>query len=264
MSMRLTETPKPEFQKNKFEQHNDNLRDQKQFVKEQAAAPKVERTAPPRTRNGRLIESPALTEARRNMEADRENAQAETAHKTRFQAIAQDTQTVGALVNQWISQTPSFVSTLHNKTSLANAVNEWLLKGRVLSVAALNDIFDLLVEGNYLERSGHARVRGQGGIMSGRPTIYPVYETPAEQRQQAVVLKRSENVASRTDGSIDSRTARHMELSELGAIVKANYRNSPTRNQQVSTETISEADARSMPLDDLKKHVRANYGKGRS
>lgn len=209
-------------EKNRFDQHNDNLRDQKQYVTEQAAAPKVEPAAP-RMRNGK-VEHPSVTLARQNMEAAKRNAQAETAHHSRFQAVAQDTETVGALVSQWISQTPGFVATPFNKESLSNAVNEWVLKGHAVSIAALNDIFDELVEGNYLNMSGHLKVRGQG-IMTGRPTIYPVYETAQEQRQEIAVRKRAENTQTVSgDRELSLSELRKLSDSELAARARAGYK----------------------------------------
>jgi len=215
-------------ERNAFDIANSNRASFKAFKKQLADAPPEEAPAQQPMRNGRP-EHPTITLARLNMEAAKQTARADAAHSTRFQAVAQDTETVGALVNQWISQTPAFVSTLHNKTSLTNAVSERLLKGHALSIAALNGIFEMLVEGNYLERSGHARVRGESGIMVGRPTIYPVYETAQEQQQEIAVRKRAEHTQPVVGDNRELSLSELRKLSdeELAARARAGYKPNP-------------------------------------
>jgi hypothetical protein len=219
MTMRLTDRPKRADERNAFEIANSNRASFKDFKKN--LLPEEAPTQPP-MRNGRP-EHPSITLARRNMDVAKQTAQADAAHSTRFQSVAQDTETVGALMLQWMRQTSGFVPTEHNKLSLTNAVNEWLLKGHALSIAALNDIFNVLVEGNYLQRSGHARVRGEGGIMTGRATIYPVYETASERQQES--LQSAPTVVG--DRELSLSELRKMSDQELAARARAGYKPNP-------------------------------------
>jgi hypothetical protein len=221
-----TKAPKHEYERNAFDIKNSNRASLKAFTKQLADAPPEEAPAAPSMRNGK-VEHPSVTLARQNMLAAKQVAQGEAAHNSRFQSLAQDTETVGALVKHWISATPGFVATPFNKESLTNAVNEWMLKGHALSIAALNQIFDVLVEGNYFERSGHARVRGESGIMVGRPTIYPVYETLAEQQQEAI-----QSVQPVSEEYTPAQL-KAMPLEEHAKLARAGYRRNPNNTRVI-------------------------------
>ena len=200
---------------------------------------------------GGTTSSPEVELARQNMIAGRQSDQQDVARESRMSAVAQDVDTVKALVTQWIAQTSGFVPTEFNKTSLTNAVQEYIYNHGALSIAALDKIFEYLLAMNHLERSGHARVRGQGGVMVGRPTIYREFRSPAEQALDAQVQVRSS--AQQPADNISVAEARSMDLSELGARVHA-MRNGGSQ-QQAPAANISEQDAKDMPLSELRKVV---------
>jgi hypothetical protein len=216
---------------------------------------------PPGILAGGTRTSPTVEAARQAMLADKQKAQRGANISARFSSIVQDKETIVALTKQWITDTPGFVATPHNMQSLSNAVDEWLLKTGIISIAILNDIHDELVEGHYLEMSGHSRVRGQG-IMVGRPTVYPQYKTLEEQQAEAVgVRKRGVGPNQIVAVEMSAAEARHLPLAELAARARA-MRNVAAQ-PQASTENISEAEAREMPLSELRKRVQAGYSKGR-
>ena len=141
--------------------------------------------------------SPDVEAARNAWNAEKQNRQEDRVRDSRFNSVMADLDTVGALVKQWISQTPEFIPTDFNKESLSNSVNECLLSGDSISIKLLNTIFEYLVANNHLQNAGHARrARGQG-IMVGAPTIYPVYEP--NQGAGVVVRKRGGSVQTVSD-----------------------------------------------------------------
>ena len=205
-------------------------------------------------RNGK-VEHPSVTNARNAWNAEKQNLREDASRNTRFNSVVQDAETVGALLKQWMSETAGFIPTEFNKQSLVNAVDECLYVGDSISIKLLNTIFEYLVEHNHLERSGHMRVRGQGGVMVGPPTVYPVFQ----RNEEAGIVRKRGVVSTQTvpDG-ISVSEARRMPLPDLAAKTRA-MRNVGTRPEP--TETISEADARNLPLSELRKIVQKGYGK---
>lgn len=246
-----------------FERDAQNARiaERKTAAKEKHKPVVVARPEPPRTFDGGTRTSPAVEAARQAMNAERQRIQEDASRASRYAVVTQDAATVAALFEQWVRQNPGFVSTEHNRISIMNAIDECLYMGDPLSIKLFDDIFAYLVENNHLQRSGHLRVRGQGGVMVGPPTIYQSQFQKEGKEMDTLVRKRGVGSAQTVSDDISVREARHMPLAELAARARA------TRNgavqPQASTENISETEAREMPLSELRKRVQAGYGKGR-
>jgi len=218
MTMQLNQRVKPYDERSKFDIHNSNETRKKAFVKNLRENPEpvpVRVSDGPRTLRGTL-ETPDVTLARQNMLAAKEEAKENKARDMRFNAVSQDPATIGALLLQWIQTTPGFIPTEHNKNALVRATDEYIYKAGIISIDALNQIFQHLLDHNFLERSGHMRTRGAGGVMVGPVKTYPVFKTPAE--KQAEVNGAATVV---TDRAAEDRANRKLSTSELAAKSRA-------------------------------------------
>jgi hypothetical protein len=226
MTMRTSiEAPKsPDF-RNKFDVARSNEANRKAFEKNLREHPEPEPVRAidgPRSRGG-ILETEDVTNARIAMVADKLSRQETAAKDSRFNSISQDPATIGALILQWIQQTPGFIPTEHNKQALVRATDEYIYKAGIISIDALNQIFAHLCEHGFLERSGHQRVRGAGGVMTGAVKTYPIFKTPAEQEQEKLAGA-PQIVADRASEDAENRK---LSLSELAAKARANYSKNP-------------------------------------
>jgi hypothetical protein len=222
MTMELNRRVKLLDERSKFEIANSNRASFKDFKKQLAENPEPIPVNPqdgPRSKGG-ILETPDVTLARQNMVAAKQEAQETKARDMRFNAVSQDPATIGALMLAWIQQTPGFIPTEHNKQALIRATDEYIYKAGIISIDALNQIFAHLVEYNFLERSGHQRVRGQGGVMTGAVKTYPIFRTPEE--KQAEVVNDACDVV--TDRAAEDAENRKLSLSELAARARAGYK----------------------------------------
>jgi hypothetical protein len=225
MTMQLNERVKPTDERNVFDIARSNEANRKSFEKNLRENPEVEPVRAidgPRSKGG-ILETADVTLARQNMVADKLSRQ-ETAEKdARFNAVSQDPATIGALLLQWIQQTPGFIPTEHNKQALVRATDEYVYKAGIISISALNDIFAHLCEHNFLERSGHQRIRGASGVMTGAVKMYPIFKTPEEKQQEKLAVA-PQVVADRAQ---EDAANRKLSLSELAARARAGYAKNP-------------------------------------
>lgn|ERR1700693_1680509 len=226
MTMQLNTRQKPMDERNRFDIANINRASFKNFKKQLEENPEPEPVNPlegPRSKGG-ILESPDVTRARQNMVAAKLEAQETKARGARFNGISQDADTVQALLAQWVRQTPAFIVTTHNTLSLGNAVTQYIYSAGIISIAALDDIFQHLANNNYLERSGHVRVRGQSGVMASGPVrMFPVFKTPEEKQAEAV--QAGQDVVG--DRAAEDAANRKLSLSELAARARAGYSRNP-------------------------------------
>lgn len=226
MSMQLNQRVKPMDERNAFDIKNSNRASLKAFTKNLAENPEPAPVNPlegPRSKGG-ILETADVTRAREAMVAAKLEAQETKAKDLRFNGISQDAATVAAILNQWKMKTPEFVNTPHNALSLVHAIDQYIYNAGIISIAALDDIFQHLANNNYLERSGHVRVRGQGGVMASGPVkLFPVFQTP-EEKQDA---KMNEAATVVTDRAAEDAANRELSLSELAAKARAGYKKNP-------------------------------------
>jgi hypothetical protein len=173
-----------------------------------------------RTSGGTIMDAKTL-EAKAAMEEGKKDAVKTASIMKTAGAIATDPATVQAFAIGWMQSTPTFYVTPFNALSLKNAVEEMIVKtGRPLGVELFNECAEWLLANNHLETAAE-RKRGQ--VMAAAPTVYPAYNPPAA----PIRIPIGKPVSVR-----------------------------PTVTPAVLPEG---ADARTMPMDELRRAVRATY-----
>jgi len=210
------QAPKHRDHRTPFDIANDQRKSFKDFKQSLADNPEPE-PAPavaPRTRTG-LVESPALTLARQNMEAGKVVAKENAARDARARSFVSDPDVIKGLMVIWLQRHPEYVQCRHNLISFERALREHLYKvDAPPSLAMFDAIFTILKEnGYYVDNS--PTVRGVS-FFNGRPVeLYPDFIAPDEQADAQV---QAAAPVTRIDRATEDRLARSMSTEELAAI----------------------------------------------
>lgn len=170
------------------------------------------KVAPPRSAGGAVL-TPELVAMRDAAKASRENVRAEQARMQQAVAVAQDPDTVRAILSSWLQNTPSFFQSEFNLTNVENALQHMVLAGRAISIGLLNEVHAYLSENNYLEKA--VRVRGQSAAR--------VFQAPPEPEPDSVYRGRQVQIYSAPTAE-ERKALKAVPLRDLARQVRAGYR----------------------------------------